>query len=91
MTKLMQWLLGLSLFVTIWATLLSERLLQSTSSYRLHIWLLPLYACLTFGVSTFILSITTDDEKRERRLWSIDLLKECDRSHCNRLSPLATR
>uniref|UniRef100_A0A147BHQ2 Dolichol-phosphate mannosyltransferase subunit 3 n=1 Tax=Ixodes ricinus TaxID=34613 RepID=A0A147BHQ2_IXORI len=50
MTKLMQWLLGLSLFVTIWATLLSERLLQSTSSYRLHIWLLPLYACLTFGV-----------------------------------------
>uniref|UniRef100_A0A6B0UD11 Dolichol-phosphate mannosyltransferase subunit 3 n=1 Tax=Ixodes ricinus TaxID=34613 RepID=A0A6B0UD11_IXORI len=50
MTKLMQWLLGLSIFVTIWATLLSERLLQSTSTYRLHIWLLPLYACLTFGV-----------------------------------------
>ncbi|CAN7945777.1 unnamed protein product, partial [Ixodes hexagonus] len=50
MTKLMQWLLGLSIFVTIWATLLSERFLQSSSSYRLHIWLLPVYACVALGV-----------------------------------------
>ncbi|XP_037529702.1 dolichol-phosphate mannosyltransferase subunit 3 [Rhipicephalus sanguineus] len=46
MTKLMQWLLGLSIFMAVWAALLSQRL----GAVETHVWLLPLYACIVFGV-----------------------------------------
>ncbi|XP_037582426.2 dolichol-phosphate mannosyltransferase subunit 3-like isoform X2 [Dermacentor silvarum] len=46
MTKLMQWLLGLSIFMAIWAALLSQRL----GAAETHVWLLPVYACIVFGV-----------------------------------------
>ncbi|XP_064486761.1 dolichol-phosphate mannosyltransferase subunit 3-like [Ornithodoros turicata] len=49
MTKLMQWLLGLSTFVAVWSMLLSGRI-TDTTSYRYHVWLLPVYFCVAFGV-----------------------------------------
>uniref|UniRef100_A0A6M2E2D9 Dolichol-phosphate mannosyltransferase subunit 3 n=1 Tax=Amblyomma tuberculatum TaxID=48802 RepID=A0A6M2E2D9_9ACAR len=46
MTKLMQWLLGLSIFVAVWGALLSQRMGAADT----HIWLLPVYTCVVFGV-----------------------------------------
>lgn len=46
MTKLMQWLLGLSIFMAVWGALLSQRL----GAAETHVWLLPLYACIAFGL-----------------------------------------
>lgn len=48
MTKLLQWLIGLSLFLGIWLTLINKTdgIFQSN---QLHIWLLPIYCIIIFG------------------------------------------
>ncbi|XP_013791700.1 dolichol-phosphate mannosyltransferase subunit 3-like isoform X2 [Limulus polyphemus] len=52
MIKLLQWLLGLGLFMAAWAILLSGRfLVKIPEEQMLHVWLVPVYTLGTFGLA----------------------------------------
>ncbi|XP_076337899.1 dolichyl-phosphate mannosyltransferase subunit 3 isoform X1 [Tachypleus tridentatus] len=52
MIKLLQWLLGLSIFMATWAILLSGRfLVKIPEEQMLHVWLIPVYTLGTFGLA----------------------------------------
>lgn len=47
MTKSMQWLLAFTTFIAFWSVLLAR---FAESSYYSHVFLLPIYVCITFAV-----------------------------------------
>ncbi|XP_014678883.1 PREDICTED: dolichol-phosphate mannosyltransferase subunit 3-like [Priapulus caudatus] len=48
MTKLKQWLLGLSLLVSIWASMVTN-LFHLPRAFRQIVWALPVYMIIVFG------------------------------------------
>ncbi|XP_076337900.1 dolichyl-phosphate mannosyltransferase subunit 3 isoform X2 [Tachypleus tridentatus] len=54
MIKLLQWLLGLSIFMATWAILLSGRfLVKIPEEQMLHVWLLACLSIIIYRVYTF--------------------------------------
>lgn len=48
MTKLLQWVFGLGLFISLWLALLNNN--NASYHYMLHTTLLPIYCLAVFGV-----------------------------------------
>ncbi|XP_022711748.1 dolichol-phosphate mannosyltransferase subunit 3-like [Varroa jacobsoni] len=50
MTKLMEWFFGISMFITVWAALLSGQFALIDKSQEIHVLLLPIYIVILFGL-----------------------------------------